>query len=113
MLTLVESLLVKQNIVSVPRKTRNPMVNRGQACTLLQELLKMKLSSGILPHIGMKKPPVGAGTFSPKRKVERQVKVLIKNLAIFFLFPSKQFLPISFKFSRGKLLPKTEGTTII
>jgi hypothetical protein len=24
-----------------------------------------------------------------KRKVEREVKVLIKNLAIFFLFPSK------------------------
>ncbi len=33
----------------------------------------------------------------PQRKVERQVKVLIKNLAIFFLFPSKEFLPISFK----------------
>ncbi len=32
----------------------------------------------------------------PKRKVERQVKVLIKNLAIFFLFPSKKFLPRSF-----------------
>jgi hypothetical protein len=30
-------------------------------------------------------------------KVERQVKILIKNLAIFFLFPSKQFLPLSFK----------------
>ncbi len=30
-------------------------------------------------------------------KVERQVKVLIKNLAIFFLFPSKEFLLISFK----------------
>jgi hypothetical protein len=30
-------------------------------------------------------------------KVEHQVKVLIKNLAIFFLFPSKQFLLISFK----------------
>jgi hypothetical protein len=29
--------------------------------------------------------------------VERQVKVLIKNLAVFFLFPSKDFLPISFK----------------
>jgi hypothetical protein len=28
-------------------------------------------------------------------KVERQVKVLIKNLAIFFLFPCKQNLPIS------------------
>jgi hypothetical protein len=32
-----------------------------------------------------------------QRKVERQVKVLIKNLAIFLLFPSKEFLPISFK----------------
>jgi hypothetical protein len=31
------------------------------------------------------------------RKVERQVKVLIKNLAIFFLFPSKEILPRSFK----------------
>jgi hypothetical protein len=28
---------------------------------------------------------------------ERQVKVLIKNLAIFFLCPSKQFLLISFQ----------------
>ncbi len=28
--------------------------------------------------------------------IDRQVKVLIKNLAIFFLCPSKQFLPISF-----------------
>ncbi len=27
----------------------------------------------------------------PQRKVERQVKVLIKNLAIFCLFPSKEF----------------------
>jgi hypothetical protein len=35
-------------------------------------------------------------------------KVLIKNLAVFFLFPSKQFLQISFKFSCGKLLPKTK-----
>jgi hypothetical protein len=40
-------------------------------------------------------------------KVERQVKVLIKNLAIFFLFPSKEFLPILFlKFRCCKLLPK-------
>jgi len=30
----------------------------------------------------------------PKRKVERQVKVLTKN---FFLCPSKQFLPILFQ----------------
>ncbi len=34
---------------------------------------------------------------SPERKVERQVKVLIKNLAIFLLLPSKEFLLISFK----------------
>jgi hypothetical protein len=27
-----------------------------------------------------------------KRKVERQIKVLIKHLDIFFLFPSKKFL---------------------
>ncbi len=30
-------------------------------------------------------------------KVERQVKVLVKNLAIFFLFTSREFLPILFK----------------
>jgi hypothetical protein len=30
----------------------------------------------------------------PETKLERQVKVLIKNLAVFFLCPSKQFLPI-------------------
>jgi hypothetical protein len=34
---------------------------------------------------------------SPWRKVERQVKVLIKNLALFFHSPSKQFLPIPFQ----------------
>jgi hypothetical protein len=33
----------------------------------------------------------------PQRKVERQVKVLSKHLAVFFLLPSKKFLPISFK----------------
>jgi hypothetical protein len=39
--------------------------------------------------------------------VERQIKVLIKNLAIFFLFPSKEFLPrYHSKFSCWKLLPK-------
>jgi hypothetical protein len=37
-----------------------------------------------------------SGLFT-KRKVEWQVKVLIKNLAIFFLCPSMQFLPISFQ----------------
>jgi hypothetical protein len=30
-------------------------------------------------------------------KVERQIKVLIKNLVIVFIFHSKEFLPISFK----------------
>ncbi len=30
--------------------------------------------------------------------IERQVKVLDKNLAIFFLCPSKQFLPILISF---------------
>jgi hypothetical protein len=34
-------------------------------------------------------------------KVERQVKVLIKNLAIFFLCPSKEFLLLSFKIQLG------------
>ncbi len=43
------------------------------------------------------------------RKVERQVKVLIKHLVIFNLLPSKKFLPIS-KFSCWTLLPKTKGT---
>jgi hypothetical protein len=42
------------------------------------------------------------------RKVERQVKALINNLAIFFLFPSKEFLPISFKIQ----LLKTSGIKI-
>ncbi len=40
---------------------------------------------------------------SIEEAIERQVKVLIKHLAIFFLFPSKKFLPISF--SCRKLLP--------
>ncbi len=43
--------------------------------------------------------------YLPQRKVERQVKVLIKNLAIFFLYPSKQFLAISFKFSCRPIPP--------
>ncbi len=33
--------------------------------------------------------------YTPYRKVEQQVKVLIKHLSIFFLLPSKKFLPIS------------------
>jgi hypothetical protein len=50
-------------------------------------------------HVGMlsqKENSTGLN-YRPHRKVERQVKVLIKNLAIFFLFPSKQFLPILLK----------------
>jgi hypothetical protein len=41
--------------------------------------------------------------------VERQVKVLIKNLAIFFLFPSESpdIIQIS---AAGNFSPKTEGT---
>ncbi len=37
------------------------------------------------------------GRVNPYRNVKRQVKVLIRNWAIFFLCPSKQFLPISFQ----------------
>jgi hypothetical protein len=36
----------------------------------------------------------------------------LENLAIFFQFPTKQFLLISFKFSCGKLLTKKEGTML-
>ncbi len=39
----------------------------------------------------------------PQRKVERQVKVLIKNLAIFFT--SKQFLQISFQMQLQEYFP--------
>jgi hypothetical protein len=41
--------------------------------------------------------PKHAFRILPKRKVEWQLKVLIKNLAIFFLFPSKESLPLPFK----------------
>jgi hypothetical protein len=40
--------------------------------------------------------------------VERQVKVLIKYLAIFFLFPSKKFLPISFKIQLLETSPQKQ-----
>jgi hypothetical protein len=43
-----------------------------------------------------------------KRKVEWQVKVLIKNLAIFFLCPSKLFLPISFEIQLLKYFPQKQ-----
>ncbi len=46
---------------------------------------------------------------SPQRKVERQVEELIKHLAVFFLFPSKKFLPISFKIQMsGNFSPNSE-----
>ncbi len=44
--------------------------------------------------------------------VERQVKVLIKNLAIFFLCPSKQFLPISFQIQLLVHFPKKQKEQI-
>jgi hypothetical protein len=50
---------------------------------------------------------VGSGEgriYGAWRKVERQVKVLIKNFAIFFLFPSKQFLLISLKIQQLVIL---------
>jgi hypothetical protein len=40
---------------------------------------------------------ISIGRMGAWMKVERQVKVLIKNLAIFFPLPSKEFLLISFK----------------
>jgi len=46
----------------------------------------------------------------PKRKVEQQVKVLIKNLAIFFLCPSKHFCRYRSKSGVGTFSLKTEGT---
>ncbi len=46
--------------------------------------------------------------FKPKRKVERQVKALIKHLAIFFLLPSMKFLPISFKIQLLETSPQKQ-----
>ncbi len=40
--------------------------------------------------------------------VLRQVKVLSKYLAIFFLFPSKKFLPISFKIQLLETSPQQQ-----
>jgi hypothetical protein len=42
------------------------------------------------------------------QKIERQVKVLVKNLAIFFLCPNKQFLPISFQIQLLKYFPQKQ-----
>jgi hypothetical protein len=44
----------------------------------------------------------------PQRKVERQVKVLIEHLAIFLLFSSKKFLPVSFKFHLLETSPQKQ-----
>jgi hypothetical protein len=44
----------------------------------------------------------------PKRKEERQVNVLSKHLAIFFLFPSKKFLPISSKIQLLEISPQIQ-----
>jgi hypothetical protein len=41
-------------------------------------------------------------------EVERQVKVLMKNLAIFFLFPNKEFLPLSFKIQLLEISPQKQ-----
>jgi hypothetical protein len=43
------------------------------------------------------------------RKVEQQVKVLIKHLTVFFLLPSKKFLQISFKIQLLETSPQTEA----
>ncbi len=40
--------------------------------------------------------------------IERQVKVLINNLAIFFLFPSKMFRPISLKIQLLETSPQKQ-----
>jgi hypothetical protein len=48
-----------------------------------------------------------SGLFT-KRKVERQVKVLFENLAIFFLCPSVQFLPISFQIKLLEYFPQKQ-----
>ena len=41
-------------------------------------------------------------------KEERQVEVLCEHLAIFFLFPTKKFLPISFKFQLLETSPQKQ-----
>ncbi len=41
-------------------------------------------------------------------KVEQQVKVLIKHLAILFLLPSKKFLPLSFKIQLLETSPQKQ-----
>jgi hypothetical protein len=45
-------------------------------------------------------------------EIDRQIKVLIKNLAIFFLCPSKQYISVDIipNSAVGIFSPKTEGT---
>ena len=63
-------------------KVRHPKKTANEGA-LLQELLKMKLSSGILQNIGMKKPHVGAGTFCPL------------YILLFSIPPCRKYLPVS------------------
>jgi hypothetical protein len=51
--------------------------------TLLQGLLKMKLSSGKLHFWGCKKPPVDSGTFCPS------------PILLFYILPCWKYLPVS------------------
>ncbi len=54
---------------------------------------------------------VGPENMLPLKKVELQVKLLNKRLAIFFLFPSEKFLPFIIQYSVvGNFSPTTEGT---
>jgi hypothetical protein len=51
--------------------------------TLLQGLLKMKLSSGKLQFWGCKKPPFDSGTFCPS------------PILLFYILPCWKYLPVS------------------
>jgi hypothetical protein len=52
-------------------------------CSLLQGLLKMKLSSGKLQFWGCKKPPVDSGTFCPS------------PILLFYILTCWKYLPVS------------------
>ncbi len=72
---------------------------------------------GIRSRAGQKGPGKNKKKFKISRlksSVEgwRQVKVLIKHLAIFFLFPSKKFLPISFKIQLLETSPQKQKEQI-
>jgi hypothetical protein len=78
-----------QKHITVHFQCRGPKIPQEgvhEGCTvyeLLQELLKMKLSSGIFQYIGMKKPPVGAGTVCPL------------HILVFYIPPCRKYLPVS------------------